>query len=299
MTSFQNNMGVYVIELQTGKYYVGKSNNIEQRINNHKLKDKCATFVKNNGGFKKQLQPLTPQNSDYSAWERDETLVRMIKHGFNNVRGWEYTDSNDLISHDYYAIKKTILGNTDRCRECGNLGHFANYCDGQKTEWLSNLDQLIGKLESKPKKPKPEKSSDVFNSLLDEQISKKCKPKSNEFKCKMCDRVCQSHNGLDKHYESYCPVLKTLKANNRTRCGKNNHTADNCYEMEDDWECSNCNHQFETQRGCQMHEKFHCKKKSKKSKQYTSYDNSCRRCGHDGHYANSCYAKYNINGCQI
>ena len=74
--------------VNTDKYYVGKSDDIENRIKNHKeCNDKCAKFVKINGGVNDVLQPLTPPDNNLSNWEKDETLARMIKHGYNNVRG--------------------------------------------------------------------------------------------------------------------------------------------------------------------------------------------------------------------
>ena len=42
--------GVYVVQCNNkNKYYVGKSENIEERLRQHKsLTDKCARFIKDN-----------------------------------------------------------------------------------------------------------------------------------------------------------------------------------------------------------------------------------------------------------
>ena len=84
------NSGVYVVQLNNkDKYYIGKSGNIISRIENHKSGgDKCAKFVQVNGGIYTVREPLTPRDNNLSNWEKDETIMRMIKHGFNNVRGW-------------------------------------------------------------------------------------------------------------------------------------------------------------------------------------------------------------------
>ena len=52
---------VYVLELQNeGKYYVGKTNDFEKRIKQHNNinGEKCAQFVKKNGGIKKIIKPF-------------------------------------------------------------------------------------------------------------------------------------------------------------------------------------------------------------------------------------------------
>ena len=100
--------GVYVLQLKDNlKYYVGKSENIDKRINTHKeCGENCAKFVKINGGVNKVLAPLTPSDKNLSNWEKDETISRMIKHGYNNVRGWEFTRTNKLTKEE---LEKIIL----------------------------------------------------------------------------------------------------------------------------------------------------------------------------------------------
>ena len=161
--------GVYVLQLtNTDKFYVGKSVNIENRIGNHKeCGDKCAKYVKMNGGVYKALQPLTPPDDNLSNWEKDETLVRMIKHGFNNVRGWEFTNITKLDTIELEMIKKSIMGLGDRCRNCGNNGHFADGCSTEKAQWLKNLENCYSN------KVNHKTSVDVLNNLLDEKPLKK------------------------------------------------------------------------------------------------------------------------------
>ena len=166
------NKGIYVLELNSGKYYVGKSNNIKSRISQHSAgSDKCAVFIKSNGGVKRPTKPLTPREENHCNWEKNETIARMIQHGFNHVRGWEYTSNKDLSKFDYYAIRKELLGSTDRCRKCGNSGHMSNNCYAKPTEWLNELNKLVGDTTEKSTK-------DVFDSLLDSSSTKRAKSKT-------------------------------------------------------------------------------------------------------------------------
>ena len=175
--------GVYVLKLNSGKYYVGKSNNIESRIKEHmRITDKCAKFVKDNGGVYKSKSLITAPQDNLSDWERNETIAQMIKHGYDNVRGWEFT-GNKLTKSNYETIKTLIMGQTDRCRKCGCKGHFSNKCYGKKSHWLVILDNLINKpikskisnddiIDNKPIKLKIS-NDDIISNMLEHCETKK------------------------------------------------------------------------------------------------------------------------------
>ena len=86
------------------------------------------------------------------------------------------------------------------------------------------------------------------------------------------------------------------------------------------WTCKFCDKDFDSKRGCLFHENVHCLKRKGKTKYYDparslvdelkdssseeeeserTYETQsieCFRCGRDGHYANTCYAKKHIQG---
>lgn len=294
--------GIYVLELNNkNKFYVGKSENIDSRIEQHKNDpDKCANWVKINGGVKRKIEPITPRSDNLSDWEKNETINRMVKHGFNNVRGWEFVKEK-LDNSQLETIKTLIIGDTDRCRKCGNSGHMSGKCNDSmvKADWLKQLESLSS---DKPKvKIKVKvKKYDNLNKLLD-----KCpEVKPIEFQCKFCDRVCRSQNGLDTHYEQYCKAIHSKKTSVRCYiCGEYGHYANECPEEESEesseeevFECSYCGKHFDTFKGCQFHENVHCKRKKSNNSYRSRYSNKCRRCGRDGHYASNCYASTHANG---
>ena len=143
--------GVYVIQCNNkNKYYVGKSDNIENRINQHKSGIGGAKFIKNNGGVYKQLDLITPNNTeDLGLREQQETLAQMLVHGFNNVRGWEFTSSTDLTYEECVSIKTLILGSGDFCRKCGSSEHFIKDCENKKEDWLIELESCMEKPKQK------------------------------------------------------------------------------------------------------------------------------------------------------
>ena len=179
-------VGVYTLQLNTGKYYVGKSENIEDRIAQHIAQtDKCAKFIKDNNGVKTQIELLTSVIEDLNLWEQQETLAQMLDKGFNNVRGWEFTNSNPLTYEECVSIKTLLFGSGDLCRKCGNPGHFAQDCKSQKASWFIELGKCMNQ------KTKP---NNIFQNIIKKQENESKITdfelefaKTNRGKCKKCE----------------------------------------------------------------------------------------------------------------
>ena len=74
-------------------------------------------------------------------------------------------------------------------------------------------------------------------------------------------------------------------------------SSDDFSSEEEDWECEYCDKEFNTEKGCLIHENKYCKENpflTRKAKKI-----SCYRCGREGHYASSCYASKHINGNKL
>lgn len=129
-----DNDGVYVLELPDGRYYVGKSHCVAERLRQHAAGQGAACAK----GYLRRAVPLTPRGDDLEAWERAETLARMRRHGIGRVRGWMYTApemSEALREHAYQQVCERY----DLCRRCGRDGHFAASCagTGARPEWAT------------------------------------------------------------------------------------------------------------------------------------------------------------------
>jgi len=136
--------GVYVLQLQNGGYYVGKSDNIDARVQQHKSGVGSA-WCRHKGGVVKEVPTVFHGSlGDISSWEMNETVTQMLLHGYANVRGWEFTSCGLLSTGELDTIKNVVMGQTDTCRNCGNGGHFAESCltSTVKARWLVDLENM-------------------------------------------------------------------------------------------------------------------------------------------------------------
>ena len=106
---------IYKLNLEGGKKYVGKTTNINKRMNQH--------FSGNGAKVTQKFKPINGEIVDEcpgffsDELEQKHTDKYINKHGYNNVRGGKYTNSH------------TLTDNSDiTCFKCGKVGHYANQC---------------------------------------------------------------------------------------------------------------------------------------------------------------------------
>lgn len=135
---------IYVLQLEGGKYYIGKSNNILKRYQEHI-----------NGGasaWTNKYKPVSLIESleNVSPFEEDKkTKEYMSKYGIDNVRGGSYV-SIELSEFHKDALKMEIWGAKDLCSQCGRAGHFVKDChyktdaSGNKLQYEESSDDEWG-----------------------------------------------------------------------------------------------------------------------------------------------------------
>lgn len=129
---------IYFLYLENDKYYVGRTDNLNSRIDNH--------FNNIGSMWTKKYKPIKIikiiKNCDY--FDEDKyTIKLMAKYGINNVRGGSFTRIN-LTNEEKNIIQKMINNATNRCFNCYSQDHFLTNCPNNK---IYNADMITLKLK--------------------------------------------------------------------------------------------------------------------------------------------------------
>jgi predicted GIY-YIG superfamily endonuclease len=194
---------IYILKLEGGNYYVGKSDNPAQRFIQH---------INGEGaGWTKKYRPIKLLNiiPNASGFDEDKHVKElMAKYGIDKVRGGTYVQDK-LSAAQEEMLKKEIRGATDCCTRCGKEGHFVANCWAKK------------EADSPP-------------------MAKKFTPKKKQilvYACDFCENEYEDEEDCLKH-EKRCPKKpKSPKSRSPVkksggacyRCGRTSHWSPDCY----------------------------------------------------------------------
>jgi len=113
---------IYILQLEKGKYYVGKTMNPSFRLEKH--------FISNGSVWTQKYKPISvheiiPDCDDYD--EDKHTIKYMKKYGINNVRGGSFCQIK-LSDNNRTTLNQMFASVADKCYICGKDDHFANDC---------------------------------------------------------------------------------------------------------------------------------------------------------------------------
>ena len=111
---------IYKLNLENGKKYIGKTNNVYRRMTEH--------FSGNGSQVTKKFKPVSAKIVDKvpgffsDKKEQEQTDKYVNKYGYSNVRGGKYTNSKTLkhdkhrhTKSDYYTSRYYSEPKTDDC----------------------------------------------------------------------------------------------------------------------------------------------------------------------------------------
>jgi predicted GIY-YIG superfamily endonuclease len=145
---------IYILKLRGGKYYIGKTRNIERRWEEH--------ITGRGVGWTKKHIPISLIKTIKSTSQFDEDKYvkeYMAKYGIENVRGGTY--SNVVLDANSIAIlEKEIRHSKNLCTRCGRDSHYIKDCyaktnvDGALIVVSEDVkkEPVIGKAKTKNKK---------------------------------------------------------------------------------------------------------------------------------------------------
>ncbi len=271
---------IYVLELQGGNYYVGKTNDIQRRYQEH-LDGKGSAWTKRFPPIK-----IVKTISNASVFDEDKvTLEYMEKYGIDEVRGGQYSNVT-FTPEQISSIAKTIWAAHDRCLRCGRRGHFVTKCSSKTTVTGRSLvsDGVV-----------------CGRCGRGTHMADNCKNKTHVDGSRL-DGIYCTRCGRDTHLAEICKN-KTHVDGSRldgilcTRCGRNTHLAETCKNKThvdgsrlDGIICTRC--------GRDTHLAETCKNKTRLDGSYIE-KMYCTRCERDSHFAETCVNKTRLDGSYI
>jgi len=130
---------IYILKCINNKYYIGRTNNIFRRINEH--------LTQYGSSWTTKYKPIKIKEIDNcDIFDEDKyTLKMMAQYGISNVRGGTFTRIT-LTPKEKNFIRKMIWNATDKCFKCGSTKHFSKTC--HKTFLKNNLKILLNDILS-------------------------------------------------------------------------------------------------------------------------------------------------------
>lgn len=128
---------IYVLKLESGKFYVGKTSNVQKRFREHLTGYKSSSWTR-------KYKPIDIEKVYHDADLLDEdkiTVQYMMDHGVENVRGGPYVCIKLPVETKKHILQRIRMA-SDLCVRCGSDSHFVMDCGKTKDVESDESDAL-------------------------------------------------------------------------------------------------------------------------------------------------------------
>jgi predicted GIY-YIG superfamily endonuclease len=122
---------VYVLKLEEGKFYVGKSKDVDARLRYHRKGANARAWTA-------KYKPVPGDDAIYyqevmkhNTYEDAMTEKVMFDFGIENVRGGTYSQEK-LPPHQVQTLEDKKCTWEDRCFVCMKKGHMSRFCPNRR-----------------------------------------------------------------------------------------------------------------------------------------------------------------------
>lgn len=214
-------LSIYVLELENGKFYVGKTTNPEYRLESH--------FQNNGSEWTKLHKPVRVLEIIKNCDDYDEdkyTRIYMDKYGIDNVRGGSFVTvqlSSATIDHLRQMSNRT----NDKCFRCGIKGHFVKNCRESLLSCRSCKADFISLLEFENHYDSCVKSKEGIREKKD----KPCNCFASTFSPHRASKCIFAEDKVEEitRKTKTIKIKEPAKLNACFRCGRNSHFAQDCF----------------------------------------------------------------------
>ena len=206
---------IYVLKLEGGKYYVGRTNKkVVKRFKEHKAGKSSA--------WTRKYKPIGIEKIDLDGDKFDEdklTKQYMEKYGIGNVRGGTYCQIT-LSSETIEMISKELKGGTNKCYNCGETGHYEQNCPNKNLPFSNKRWK-----KKMPNGGWVKKASGKWEKIKTKHCTRCNRDGHTVSQCYATTKIVdESDDESDDESNNYCQ-----RSQKCYKCGKYGHYASNCY----------------------------------------------------------------------
>lgn len=191
---------IYSLKLTDNKYYIGKTDNPNFRLENH--------FESNGSAWTKKYNPVSIHQVIPDQMDHDEQRITqeyMVKYGIDNVRGGPWCKVK-LSPSEKEFIQELLNSENDKCYQCGSTEHFAAQCNAMKSK---------GKQTNQPKQKKLycERCGRNGHTINDCRAKKDINGDElyDVWECEFCGKEFDSEKGCLFHENVHCTKRRRTK----------------------------------------------------------------------------------------